>query len=106
MSKQNHTGPSRQQELLKEAASALDLAAHRSEAEKLAFSMVERGKIPSFQTHEEFQEKVAELMQKDLRVVEEALDMDASMADFGKVASEGGPPTDAHSAFYHRMAED
>jgi hypothetical protein len=106
MSNQNHKGTSHQQELLKEAASALDLAQRRTDAEKLAFSMVERGKITSFQTHGEFQEKVAELMQKDLRVVEEALDMDASMADFGKVAAEGGQSDDAHSAFFHTLAEN
>jgi hypothetical protein len=94
-------------ELLKEAANALEAAQRRNEAVKLAFDMVERGKIPPFERYTEFEEKVASLMAKDLRVVEEALEMDASLADFGKIASTGPIPTDdATAAFYHRLAED
>ncbi len=91
--------------LLKEAATALDQAQRRADAEKLAFSMVERGKIPPFESFDSFQEKVASLLTKDLRVVEEALELDVDAASFGKVASEGTPqdPTDA---FYHRLTED
>jgi hypothetical protein len=92
--------------LLKEAADALETAQRRDEAVKLAFSMVERGKVSPFENYAEFEEKVASLMQKDLRVVEEALDMDVEMADFGKVASSGGVPQDATAAFFHRLAED
>ena len=92
--------------LLKEAATALDAAQRRDEAVKLAFSMVERGKVSPFESFAEFQEKVASLMEKDLRVVEEALDMDVDMPDFGKVASSGGQPQDATAAFFHRLAED
>ena len=92
--------------LLKEAADALDIAQRRDEAVKLAFSMVERGKCPPFDSYSDFEEKVASLMQKDLRVVEEALDMDVEMSDFGKVASSGGVPSDATQAFFHRLAED
>ena len=68
--------------------------------------MVERGKIPPFETLSQFNEKVASLMEKDLRVVEEALEMDAPLADFGKIASSGPAPADATAAFYHRLAED
>ena len=92
--------------LLKKAADALDHMQRRQDAEKLAFSMVERGKVAPFSTYEEFTEKVASLMEKDLRVVQEALDMDVDMPDFGKVASTGGTPTDATAAFFHRLAED
>ena len=92
--------------LLKEAADALDSASRRDEAIKLAFSMIKRGKIPPFEEYEEFQEKVASLMEKDLRVVGEALEMDVDMHDFGKVASSGGQPHNAESAFFHRLAED
>jgi hypothetical protein len=92
--------------LLKEAADALDSAQRQDEAVKLAFSMIERGKIAPFANYAEYQEKVASLMGKDLRVVEEALSMDIDMPNFGKVASSGGQPTDAASAFYHRLAED
>jgi len=92
--------------LLKEAADALDSAQRRDEAVKLAFSMIERGKIAPFADYNEFQTKVASLMEKDLRVVEEALNMDADMPDFGKVASSGGQPEDAAAAFFHRLAED
>ena len=92
--------------LLKEAADALERAKLRTDAEKLAFSMVERGKVPPFESFAEFEEKVASLMQKDLRVVEEALELDIAMPDFGKVASTSDVPADAHAAFYHRLAED
>ena len=92
--------------LLKEAAHALEAAHKRDGAVKLAFDMVERGKIPAFETHTEFEEKVASLMEKDLRVVEEALEMDAPMADFGKIASSGPKPMDASDAFYHTLADE
>ena len=106
MSNQNTRGTNRHGDLLKEAASALDVAQKRNDAVKLAFDMIERGKIPTFQTHGEYMDKVAELMSKDLRVVEEALEMDSSMADFGKIASDGGTTTNAHDAFFHRLADD
>ena len=93
-------------ELLKEAADALDLAQRRDSAVKLAFSMVERGKVPPFENFAQFEEKIAGLLEKDLRVVEQALEFDVDMPDFGKVASSGSAPTDAVSAFYHRLAED
>jgi hypothetical protein len=92
--------------LLKEAAHALEAAHQRDGAVKIAFDMVERGKIPPFENRVEFEEKIASLMEKDLRVVEEALEMDAPMADFGKIASSGPAPTDAAAAFYHSLAED
>ena len=92
--------------LLKEAADALEVAQRRNEAVKLAFQMIERGKVAPFENYEQFEEKVASLMGKDLRVVEEALGMDVDMADFGKVASTGGVPQDAAAAFFHRLAED
>lgn len=92
--------------LLKEAADALDSAQRRDEAVKLAFNMVERGKISPFDSYADFQEKIASLMEKDLRVVEEALDMDVDMHDFGKVASSEGLPQNAESAFFHRLADD
>lgn len=92
--------------LLKEAAQALEMAHQRDNAVKIAFEMVERGKIPAFETRHQFEEKIASLMEKDLRVVEEALEMDAPMADFGKIASSGPAPTDAAAAFYHSLAED
>lgn len=94
-------------ELLKEAASALEQSQRRIEATKLAFDMVERGKIPPFSNYARFEEKIASLMGKDLRVVEEALHMDADLADFGKVASEGrAHGSDPTSNFFHALAED
>lgn len=92
--------------LLKEAADALDLAQRREEAVKIAFEMVERGKVSPFENYGEFAEKVASLLEKDLRVVQEAMAMDADMADFGKIASESSTPSDASTAFYHRLAEE
>jgi hypothetical protein len=94
-------------ELLKEAAGALEQSQRRQEATKLAFDMVERGKIPPFGDYASFETKVASIMGKDLRVVEEALEMDNSLADFGKVASEGRPTgNDPASNFFHALAED
>ena len=94
-------------ELLKEAASALEQSQRRMEATKLAFDMVERGKIPPFSDFVSFETKIASLMNKDLRVVEEALEMDGNLADFGKVASEGrAHGNDPASNFYHALADD
>jgi hypothetical protein len=92
--------------LLKEAAAALDHAQRLVDAEKLAFALVERGKIPPFQSYEDFHTKVASLMTEDLRVVEKAIEMDASMADFGKVAEDSASNVkDPTAAFYHRLAD-
>lgn len=93
-------------ELLKEAADALDLEHRRKSATKLAFQMVERGKIPAFASFEELEEKVASLLTKDLRVVQEALEIDVDMPDFGKVASSSDIPTNATAAFFNRLADD
>lgn len=95
-------------ELLKESSVALTAAHRRIEAEKLAFSMVEKGKIPPFSDYDTFQEKVASILEKDLKVVEEALDLDADLADMGKVASEKtlvAGADGAVAAFYHKLAE-
>lgn len=94
--------------LLKEAADALDRAQKREDATKLAFSMVEKGKIPPFETYEAFQMKVASLVEKDLRVIEQALELDVDMPDLGKVANAG--PTvaggdSATAAFFHTIAD-
>jgi|SRR5579859_802571 len=94
--------------LLKEASLHLRKAHRRVEAEKLAFAQVEKGKIPPFSSYESFQEKLAELLGKDLAVVKEALTMDAPIADFGKVAEEqglGAGADAATAAFYHSLAE-
>lgn len=94
-------------QLLKQAADALDAAQKRDHAIKLAFDMVERGKVPPFETLNEFEMKIASLMEKNLQVVQEALELDVDMPDFGKVASEGVDfPADATAAFYHRLAEE
>jgi TorA maturation chaperone TorD len=92
--------------LLKKAADALDLAKLRDDATKLAFALVEKGKVPPYESYEELQDKVASLMGKDLRVVQEALELDVALPDFGKVASDAELPDDATAAFFHRLAED
>jgi hypothetical protein len=92
--------------LLKEAAVALNEAQRRDEAVKLAFSMIERGSIPSFATYDEFIEKVGSLLEKDLRVVAEALEMNINTPEFGKVASVGGTHDSPEAAFMHRLADD
>lgn len=96
-------------DLLKEAADALDKAQRREDATKLAFSMVEKGKIPPFETYEAFQEKVASLLDEDMRVVEKALELNIDLPDFGKVASAAGNVAGgdaATAAFFHKLAED
>jgi len=102
--------PSREDKdaLLKEASLGLRRAHRRIEAEKLAFSLVEKGKIPPFSSYDGFQEKVAEILSKDLAVVKEALAMDVAIADFGKVAEDGGVMSGADAAtatFFHTLAE-
>lgn len=94
--------------LLKEAAEALKQADRRVSAEKLAFSLVERGKIPAFQSYDAFQEKVASLLTQDLQIVEQAIELDVSAPELGigKVASEANVPSDATEAFFHRLAND
>jgi hypothetical protein len=94
--------------LLKEASEGLRKAHRRIEAEKVAFALVEKGKIPAFGSYGDFQTKVAEVLGKDLDVVREALDMDGTLADFGKVAEDRGLGSEADaatSAFYHSLAE-
>ena len=95
-------------DLLKEASAALTQAHRRVEAEKIAFALVEKGKSQPFSSYDSFQEKVAELLEKDLSVVKEALSMDGSLADFGKVAEDkstvaGGDQ--ATSQFFHALAD-
>ena len=107
MADQNDSAPVEDKDtLLKEAAVALNEAQRREDAIKLAFSMVERGKIPACESYGDFTEKVAGLMAKDLNVVREALDMDVEMPEFGKVASEGGTPSSPEAAFQHALADE
>jgi len=91
--------------LLEKAAAALEWAGRRQEAEKLAFEMVEQGRIQPFESFSRFQEKVASLMEKNLEAVREALDIDTNAADFGKLADvQGGQGNTPEEAFYHRLA--
>lgn len=94
--------------LMKQAADAIDRYRRREEAVKLAFAMVEKGKCEPFESLAAFQEKVASLLDKNLDAVAEALEMDAELSDFGKVASEktnvaGG--SSAEMNFFHRLSE-
>ena len=96
-------------ELLKEAADALVYADRERQATKLAYRLVEKGKIPPFQSFAALQEKVAELVTRDLRVVSEAIDLDSPISDFGKVAAADAPVVGGDSAatsFYHRLADN
>lgn len=95
-------------ELLKEAASALEKADRHSRAEKLAFNMVERGKISPFHSYASFQEKVAAIAADDLDVLQKALELETgSSMELGKVAEErASDSTDAHQKFYNRMTAE
>lgn len=92
--------------LLKEAASALDKADRHERAEKLAFTMVERGKIPPFHSYTSFQEKVASIETEDLDVVQKALELDTGGAlQLGKVAeATTAASQDAHDRFFNRIS--
>lgn len=94
--------------LMTKAADAIERHQRREEAVKLAFAMVERGKCAAFESYDEFQEKVAALEDKNIDVVREALEMDADLTDFGKVASEQKAPHGSSGAemnFFHRLSE-
>lgn len=56
-------------------------------AQQLAFSLVEKGRIPPFKNYEEFQEKVASLRDQDLDVVEKALEFDTGSLNLGEVGN-------------------
>ena len=79
-------------ELMKQAADRIEHLQRRQEATKLAFAMVEKGRCEPFGTYAEFEEKVASLLDKDLKVVQEAIELDSGLTDFGKIASEGNAP--------------
>ena len=74
----------------------------KAQATKLLFKQAELGQIIFPKTHNEFQEKVAELMQKDLKVVEEAIKMAAASEElsntFGSLNPYGGEPSKGGSA--------
>ena len=93
-------------ELLKQAADAIDGARRREEATKLAFTMVEHGKVAPFESHAALEEKVASLMTKDLEVVKEALSMDVDLPNFGKVANDSPTAGDPTATFFHSLAEE
>lgn len=95
-------------DLLKEAADALDRAQRQEDATKLAFAMVQKGKILPFDSYDAFQTKVASLLNEDLRVLERALELDVDMPDLGKVASAAGTVAGGDSAvtaFFHTLAD-
>lgn len=70
-------------------------AALKERAAKVAFSLVERGSVPTFKNFEDFQEKVASLMEQDLDVVEKALELNTQdLVSFNGIGerSKGGNP--------------
>lgn len=63
-------------------------AAHKERAEKIAFTLVERGAIPTFKSYSEFQEKVASLLEENLDVVEKALEFNTQkISSIGTVSN-------------------
>ncbi len=92
--------------LLIKAATALEWAGRRQVAEELAFEMIEQGRISPFGTFDDFQEKIANLMERDLNVVREALEIDVSVADFGKLAEDGSSSSSSpEEIFFHTLAD-
>lgn len=75
-------------QLMKQAADEIERFRKREEATKLAFELVEKGKCEPYGTYQDFETKIASLLEKDLEVVREAMEMDGELADFGKIASE------------------
>ena len=97
------------QDLMKQAADKIEALERREQATKIAYLMVEKGKCEPFGTYEELEEKLASLLQKDLKVVETALEMDADLTNFGKVASDNNPSAgpgldQATGRFYARLS--
>jgi len=62
-------------------------ASETARAEKLAYSLVEKGKIAPFRNYEEFREKVASLASQDLNVVEKALEFDTGALSIGDIGN-------------------
>jgi hypothetical protein len=99
---------------LRKAASALaDLSDRdrnhekRAQATRLLFGHVERGLMPAPRSMQDFETKVASLMDKDLKVVEEALKL-ASGGGLGTI--EEGPQissgeSEAQRQFQHALLE-
>lgn len=83
----------------------------KAQATKLLFKQAELGHIIFPKTHNEFQEKVAELMQKDLKVVEEAIKMATASEElsntFGSLNSDSNPSKggNAQEAFQRSLME-
>ena len=99
--------PDNAKTLMEQAADSIEQHRRHEEAVKLAFSMVEKGKIEPFKSFDEFSEKVASLEEKNLEAVREALDMDVELTDFGKTASSNvvSGANSAEMNFFHRLSE-
>lgn len=97
------------QQLAKEAAEKLASFVTRDRAIKLAFRMVEEKRCKPFASLEEFEEKVASIVEKDPAIVEQALDLgpvDQRVGDLAlEKSAEARAAEDPHAAFFHRLQQ-
>lgn len=80
-----------------------------AKATELLYKQAEMGQISMPKTYAEFQEKVAELLSKDLNVVEEAIKMASSSEEVNSFGGLEGPATKvvtARDAFNMAITED
>jgi hypothetical protein len=96
-------------ELAKEAAEKLASFITRDHAIKLAFRMVEERRCKPFGTLEEFEEKVASIVEKGPEVIEQALDIGPVGESVGALSqektAEAAAAEDPHAAFFHRLQQ-
>lgn len=97
-----------QQELMKEAADKLEAYEQRDLAIKLAFQLVEEKKAAPYSSFEEFEMKVAAIIEKGPQRVADALEMQPLEQELGELSSEktaGVSGTSPETAFFHRLSE-
>jgi len=80
-----------------------------AKATELLYKQAEMGQVRFPQTHAEYQEKIAELLSKDLNVVEEAIKMASSTEDsntFGGLDNNEVKVLSARDQFNASIVED
>lgn len=97
----------KQASLLKEAADRIEQYETREQAIKLAFQLVEEKKATPYASYEEFETKVAAIVEKGPQRVADALEMQPLEQELGKLshektASVGGNPAEA---FFHTLSQ-
>lgn len=96
------------QELMKEAADKLEAYEQRDLAIKLAFQLVEEKKTAPYSSFEEFEIKVAAIIEKGPQRVADALEMQPIEQELGELSTEKTAGAGGHSpenAFFHTLSQ-